>query len=65
MTPLPPPHPARAFSMRAGECTATAAMRDALLDVISVCDHVHDTFDAKVTEQKAKEGGAKPMDTGK
>jgi len=31
-----------------GEVTATAAMRDALLDIISVCDHVHDTFHTKV-----------------
>ena len=37
-----------------GEVTATAAMRDALLDIISVCDHVHDTFDSAVEEFKAK-----------
>ena len=45
-----------------GEVTATAAMRDALLDIISVCDHVHDTFDSAVEEFKAKNPA--PMDTG-
>eukprot|EP00740_Mantoniella_antarctica_P002227 CAMPEP_0181360080 /NCGR_PEP_ID=MMETSP1106-20121128/6459_1 /TAXON_ID=81844 /ORGANISM="Mantoniella antarctica, Strain SL-175" /LENGTH=100 /DNA_ID=CAMNT_0023473297 /DNA_START=72 /DNA_END=374 /DNA_ORIENTATION=- len=37
-----------------GEVTATAAMRDALLDIISVCDHVNDTFDAAVSAHAAK-----------
>ena len=45
-----------------GEVTATAAMRDALLDIISVCDHVHDTFDSAVEEFKAKNPA--PMGTG-
>jgi hypothetical protein len=45
-----------------GEVTATAAMRDALLDIISVCDHVHDTFDNAVDTHKAKTPAA--MDTG-
>ena len=43
-----------------GEVTATAAMRDALLDIISVCDHVHDTFDTAVADFKAKQPA--PMD---
>ena len=43
-----------------GEVTATAAMRDALLDIVSVCDHVHDTFDAAVEDFKAKNPA--PMD---
>jgi DNA-directed RNA polymerase I and III subunit RPAC2 len=46
-----------------GEVTATAAMRDALLDIISVCDHVHDTFGDAVDEFKAKNPTG--MDTGK
>ena len=45
-----------------GEVTATAAMRDALLDIISVCDHVHDTFDSAVEEFKATNPA--PMGTG-
>ena len=46
-----------------GEVTATAAMRDDLLDIISVCDHVHDTFGDAVDEFKAKNPTS--MDTGK
>ena len=46
-----------------GEVTATAAMRDALLDIISVCDHVHDTFGDAVDEFKAKNPTS--MDTGR
>ena len=42
--------------------TATAAMRDALLDIISVCDHVHDTFHTKVADHKAKNPATMPMD---
>ncbi len=45
-----------------GTVTATAAMRDALLDIISVCDHVHDTFGDAVEEYKAK--NPKAMEVG-
>lgn len=48
-----------------GEITATAAMRDALLDVISVCDHVHDTFGDAVEEFKAKNPKAMDVAAGK
>jgi DNA-directed RNA polymerase I and III subunit RPAC2 len=48
-----------------GEVTATAAMRDALLDIISVCDHVHDTFGDAVDEFKAKNPTSMDTGTGK
>jgi len=38
--------------------TAHVAMRDALLDVISVCDHVHDTFE-RAEEKFERERGKK------
>ena len=34
--------------------TAHGAMRDALLDVISVCDHVHETYERAETEFSGK-----------
>jgi len=46
-----------------GEVTATAAMRDALLDIMSVCEHVSDTFDTAVKDFRAKQPA--PMDADK
>ena len=48
-----------------GEITATAAMRDALLDIISVCDHVHDTFGDAVDEFRATKPSAAVKGKGK
>jgi len=38
----------------ANGATAQGAMRDALLDVISVCDHVHETYERAETEFSKK-----------
>ena len=60
------PHPMeRSVNVRVqttGEVTATAAMRDALLDIISVCDHVHDTFDLAIEEHGEKNATAMETD---
>ena len=39
------------------------AMRDALLDIMSVCEHVSDTFDTAVKDFRAKQPA--PMDADK
>ena len=60
------PHPMeRSVNVRVqttGEVTATAAMRDALLDIISVCDHVHDTLDLAIEEHGEKNATAMETD---
>ncbi len=54
------PHPmerkvnVRVQTTGANGTTAHGAMRDALLDVISVCDHVHETYERAETEFSGK-----------
>ena len=58
------PHPmerrvnVRVQTTGANGTTAQAAMRDALLDVISVCDHVHEAYE-KAEEAYEKAGNKK------